>query len=130
MFIDRLKTLLSERGITWKDVSEELGIGKNQMKYWTDHNSVPDGNTLRKLAEYFGVSTDYLLGIDDIKNRLWDMLDETKKPDALTQRLIAYFQKSDEDGKLRIIQIAMNEYDRSESERKKAQAGNAVSNAG
>lgn len=67
-FSQILKELLKNRKLTWKELSEELNIGKNQQKYWETHNSSPDGMTLAKLAVYFGVTTDYLLGLEDKKN--------------------------------------------------------------
>lgn len=121
MFFDRVKELCDANGIKISNLLKELNMSPGNLTRWKN-GTVPDGNTLVSLAKYFKVSTDYLLGLDDTL--------DIDQPDALTRKLIAYFQKSDEDGKLRIIQIAMNEYDRSESERKKAQAGNAVSNAG
>lgn len=64
IFSQRLRELLKEKGVTWKEISSELEIGKNQQKYWEDKDIAPDGKTLMKLCEYFGVTSDYLLGID------------------------------------------------------------------
>ena len=69
IFSQRLKGLLQEKGVTWKEVSTELEIGKNQQKYWEDKDSAPDGKTLAKLCTYFGVTSDYLLGIDTLKEK-------------------------------------------------------------
>lgn len=119
MFFDRLKELCETKGIRMSNLLKELNMSPGNITRWKN-GTVPDGNTLVSLAKYFTVSTDYLLGLNDEREQFISM------PDTLTQKLIAYFQKIDEDGKLRIIQTAMNEYDRSESERKKAQAGNAI----
>lgn len=75
IFSQRLKGLLKEKNLTWKEVSAELEIGKNQQKYWEDKDSAPDGKTLTKLCEYFGVSSDYLLGIDSLKEKNMTILD-------------------------------------------------------
>ena len=48
---------------------------KNQQKYWEDKDSAPDGKTLAKLCEYFGVTSDYLLGIDTLKEKAMTILD-------------------------------------------------------
>lgn len=120
MFIDRLKALIAERKTTWKDISDTLGIGKNQLKYWTDHDSTPDGMTLTKLAKYFEVSTDYLLGLDDMKSRLLDMLDKPldfENPQIIA--LVKYFSDCDADGQFRIIHTALTEFERCEEEKKK-----------
>lgn len=63
-FNARLKDLLAEKGVTWKQVSQELSIGKNQPKYWEVNDILPDGKTLIKLSRFFGVSVDYLLGTE------------------------------------------------------------------
>ena len=76
VFSERLKGLLDEKGATWAEVSKQLNIGRNQQKYWETHNSAPDGKTLVKLAEYFGVTSDYLLGIDTLKEKAMMVLDD------------------------------------------------------
>ena len=78
---DRLKALMTERGVTWKQISEELKIGKNQPKYWEEKDTLPDGKTLIKLSQFFGVTVDYLLGVEDqnavLMQRAFDILDES-----------------------------------------------------
>lgn len=76
VFSERLKGLLEEKGATWAEVSKQLNIGRNQQKYWETHDSAPDGKTLVKLAEYFGVTSDYLLGIDTLKEKAMMVLDD------------------------------------------------------
>jgi len=115
VFFERIKALCDERGIKITNLLSELGMSPGNLTRWKN-GTVPDGNTLVKLAQYFNVTTDYLLGIDDLKKELLDILDT---PDGLIKRLAHYFFECDEDGKLRIIQTAMNEYDRSREERKK-----------
>lgn len=74
-FSDRLAELLKEKKITWKTVSQELKIGINQKRYWETHDNMPDGDTLKKLSEYFGVSVAFLMCQSDDrgnKKRLTD----------------------------------------------------------
>lgn len=66
-FAERLNQLMSENKITSKELSEHLHLGKNTIKYWKDNGNIPRWNTLNALAEFFGVSVDYLLGKTDIK---------------------------------------------------------------
>jgi len=65
MFISILERLMKERSVTQKKLCEDLHIGKNQIKYWRDNCNTPNGETLQKIANYFGVSVDYLLGKTD-----------------------------------------------------------------
>ena len=107
MFADRLKSLMKERKVTWKEVSETLKIGKNQLKYWKDHDTVPDGLTLAKLSKYFGVTIDYLIGNDTIKEEIFDILAGELTEQEKT--LIKLFRGTSEEGRMRIIYTIMEE---------------------
>lgn len=65
IFSQRLGELIKEKGVAWKVVSKELEIGINQKRYWETHGNLPDGETLKKLSDYFGVSVPYLMGETD-----------------------------------------------------------------
>ena len=65
MFISIIDELLKEKGVTATKMLEECKIGKNQYTYWKKNGNVPSGAILQKLADYFGISVDYLLGKGD-----------------------------------------------------------------
>lgn len=67
MFIERLESLMKEKGVSQKMIAEYCGIGKNQFAYWKKHGNIPAGAILDKIANYFDVSVDYLLGKTDVK---------------------------------------------------------------
>lgn len=56
---DRVKNLCNEKGIKVSELERILGIGKNASYKWKEYN--PASDTLFKISEYFGVSTDYIL---------------------------------------------------------------------
>lgn len=118
LFSDRLKELLEERQTNWAEVSRITGIGKNQLKYWEDHNSLPDGKTLVRLAEYFKVTSDYLLGIDILKEKSLVILD---KPDiTLTtdeKWFILKLRKLDKEGRTMVESTLISEVRRVEHKR-------------
>lgn len=65
MFFERLQLLCA--GDTVKDVSgllKTLGLSTSKGTAWKN-GSIPKGDTLLKIASYFHVSTDYLLGNTD-----------------------------------------------------------------
>jgi len=62
MFNERLQYLRKERGLTQKDVSAILGVKINTLAQYEKGNREPNFKTLCVLADYFNVSTDYLLG--------------------------------------------------------------------
>lgn len=75
-FYERLKTLAKNRGISIKQMERDLHLAENSAKKWKD--SMPGSVALTKLADYFGVSTDYLLDREsenkldeDLRFALW-----------------------------------------------------------
>lgn len=62
MFNERLQYLRKDRGLTQKDVSAVLGVKINTLAQYEKGNREPNFKTLCMLADYFNVSTDYLLG--------------------------------------------------------------------
>ena len=57
---DRVKTLADKQKITIVELEERLNFGKNSLYAWK--KKIPNGSNLSKVADYFNVSTDYLLG--------------------------------------------------------------------
>lgn len=62
VFCEKLRMLIEERGITQKQVAVDLSMAASTMGGYVQGNSEPDFDTLVRLADYFEVSTDYLLG--------------------------------------------------------------------
>lgn len=99
LFHERLDTLLKERKVTWKEVYTACHIGKNQKKYWADNDIVPELETLHKLADYFGVSPDYLRGTEELKESSLATLDsQTLTLTAKEVNLILKYRSLDAEG--------------------------------
>lgn len=62
---NRLRELRLERSLRQKDVAEKLGISPQSLGYYENAINKPDPDTLVKLADFFEVSIDYLLGRED-----------------------------------------------------------------
>ena len=62
IFAERLKNLRKETRRTSKELAEFLGISQRAYLYYESATNYPDVAGLIKLADYFGVTTDYLLG--------------------------------------------------------------------
>lgn len=60
-----LKELRAEKKCTQKELADYLGYSKNIICEWENRRSEPRLEALSKLADFFGVSTDYLLGRSD-----------------------------------------------------------------
>ena len=60
-FSDKLRMLIEERNLTQKQVAIDLNVAASTMGGYVQGSSEPDFDTLIRIAEYFNVSTDYLL---------------------------------------------------------------------
>lgn len=65
MLGDRIKDLRKKNKITQSDLSSIIGYSQSLIANWERDERDPDTETLVKLADYFNVSTDYLLGRED-----------------------------------------------------------------
>ncbi len=61
MFFDVYKSLCDRVGKSPTAVALEIGIGRGTVSAWKSEGRTPSGGTLQKVADYFDVSTDYLL---------------------------------------------------------------------
>lgn len=71
---DRIKRLTEKQGKTIVDVESDLGFSKNYLYKWK--KSVPSSDKLSKVADYFNVSTDYLLGRNTKETKKADLADD------------------------------------------------------
>ena len=63
MLKTRLKELRAEKRITQEQLAEAVGLERSSIgKYEGNQNVVPSVEILNAIADYFGVTTDYLLG--------------------------------------------------------------------
>ena len=62
MFAQRLKELRKLNGLSQAALSSLLGVTQQAVGKWETGRSTPDPQTLARVAAYFKVSTDYLLG--------------------------------------------------------------------
>lgn len=64
MFGDKLKELRKKNNVSQEKLGDFLGVTTTAIWSWETNRTQPPFETVNKLAEYFGVTTDYLLGID------------------------------------------------------------------
>ena len=67
MFFDIFYDLCQKRGVSCKKAAEDMGLSNSITTKWKKTGATPSGDTLHKIAVYFGVSTDYLLGKENKK---------------------------------------------------------------
>lgn len=78
MFFDKFSALCQKMGVSKSKAAESVGLNRTSVMKWKN-GAVPSGATITKLAEYFGVSADYLLDNSD-------MSPETQKAPTLTKK--------------------------------------------
>lgn len=66
--MNRLKFLREEKGLFQSDIARILGVSIAAVGFYENEKRDMSPDTIIKLAEYFGVTTDYLLGKSDIRN--------------------------------------------------------------
>lgn len=64
-FAERLKALRKKNRYSSKEAAAQIGVGQRAYLYYESAVHYPDVSGLMKLADFFGVSTDYLLGRSD-----------------------------------------------------------------
>ena len=62
-FGERLKELRNEKKMTQSDVGKIINVSKASVSLYEKNERTPDQDSIKKLASYFNVSTDFCLGL-------------------------------------------------------------------
>lgn len=65
LFWERFYTLCNNQNTKPNPVAKILGISSGSITKWKTTNTIPNGETLIKIADYLNTSVDYLLGRTD-----------------------------------------------------------------
>lgn len=68
MLAEKLRKIRKEKKITQEEISQFLGVKRQTYSAYERSVSTPDSLTLKKLADYFGVSTEYFFSEDGISH--------------------------------------------------------------
>lgn len=78
-----LREIRKEKGVSQQKLADKLGISRSTVAMWETGGSEPDLDTLTKLAEYFNITIDRLLGRDETQHvnndETLEFLDELHK---------------------------------------------------
>lgn len=80
MLGNRIKTLREELGIKQEELAKKMSVSPSAIGMYETNKREPNNELILKLAQFFNVSTDYLLGKTDVKNpinQIDDILNET-----------------------------------------------------
>lgn len=94
-FSERLKLLRQESGLQQSEVADSLGIKPGTYSTYETGRCEPNGMMLVALSKLYGVSVDYILGIDDKKST--SLIDEVQRQistlsEDTLQELLNYVQ--------------------------------------
>lgn len=68
--IKNLKSMRLARGISQRNLAKEIGVSQQSINKYENHETEPDIEILKKLADFFNTSIDYLVGYTDIQNKI------------------------------------------------------------
>ena len=104
MFKEIFIRLCNEKGVAPTAACVEIGLSNATFSCWTE-TSIPRKATLMRIADYFGVSVDYLLG--NVQMDLQHFAEKEKEPSpTLDPRLLSLLDSMDADQLAEIEQYA------------------------
>ncbi|MCM1276032.1 MAG: helix-turn-helix domain-containing protein [Lachnospiraceae bacterium] len=113
--MNKLKELRKAKGLKQKDLAEYLGITQQAYQKYEYGTSEMSGSTITKLAEFYGVTTDSLLGMPPKEPTEMELLEAQFTMTPLERKIMeAYFKlppKAREDFYEHLVQI-VNECER------------------
>lgn len=87
-----IQQLREESGMLQSDLARQLGLGRTTISNYENNYSYPDLDTLVSISKLFHVSTDYLLGINDVRYPL----DTVKEKEV---RILHYYRRLSSENK-------------------------------
>lgn len=75
----RLKELRKQKGWTQQQVGDKIGVTKSVISFYENQDRAPSPEVLIKFAKLYGVSADYLLGIEKVPDNHLDVSGLSKK---------------------------------------------------
>lgn len=90
IFGKRLKECRKNKGGSQGDVADAIGISRARYSHYENNHVEPDLDLIRKLADHFNVSSDYLLGRTDDPDKV-----ETDKRNIIINKIATEFPNAD-----------------------------------
>lgn len=85
LFAQRFSDLREKSGTTYPELSKETGVSVRALKYYATKEREPSMSVLIALADFFGVSIDYLVGATDDPNQILETVHVIPKKPFLIQ---------------------------------------------
>ncbi|ANY70442.1 hypothetical protein BBD42_31050 [Paenibacillus sp. BIHB 4019] len=107
MLGERIAALRKKRGLSQYELAERLGFSRGKLANYEQGTRQPDYDTLNKIATFFEVTTDFLLGRSDETNKQivpYQLLEETSEIDEKLSEALRNLTDEHKDLLLRLIQ--------------------------
>lgn len=104
--LDNIIACMAYKKLDQKDLCDYLNVSQQMFTNWKNKSSDSYLKRLPKIAMFLDITVNDLMGKTVIS-----------EASMLEERLLQYFTLCDVDGQLRIIQFAMNEFDRTQKEK-------------
>lgn len=101
LLLSRIDYQLSSKGISYADFYSAVGVSASAVSKWRKGATRPRKTVIENIAQYLGVSVDYLMGLDNEKAA-------TPKGDGLSDgatRLIERYENASEEDRRRILAV-------------------------
>lgn len=103
-FWNNIVTLCNEKGISPNGLCAQLGFSNATATKWKS-GAIPRGNSLKKIADYFDVSTGYLLGNEPKEKALPSLAQSLNETETELVKAFRAAAPETQDAVLRVLQI-------------------------
>ena len=99
----KIKELREEKGLSQLEVAKGIDTSQRNIGRWESGANEPSSSFVLKLAKYFNVSTDYLLGCEDDFGAVVNVTSQLTKPQS---ELLSVFNLLSEEEQYQVIGFA------------------------
>lgn len=101
----RLKEARKSAGLTQKEVATVVGVNQNTYSYWENGKTKIDSESLAKLSELFGVTTDFLLDKAPCTTTV-DSVNDKPAVRSDEEKLLGVYNSLDQESKTQLMSVA------------------------
>jgi len=110
---DKIKLLREDRGVSQLELAKILEVGNSTLSMYESNTRKPDYEVIKKIADYFNVTTDYLLGLTEVPNQQYhdQILEDYPEIISILRRNKRKLNDQDKKRIARIIEAAVIDED-------------------
>jgi transcriptional regulator with XRE-family HTH domain len=97
----RIRSLRKQKGLLLIDLAVKLNVLKSSISQWENNKRVPDVTRIKEIAEFFNVSTDYIIGLTDV---------EYNPKDKQLQDILKIYESMNSEKKKEIVDLIKSLY--------------------